>query len=165
MPKDDQKELFVVVDRNDNILNYKTRYECHHNKNLIHRAVGVIVFNKKGNILLQKRNVNKDLFPGFYTISTGGHVGKGESYEEAAKRELFEEIGIKTKLSYEKKFITETEAETEMNVVFSAYSDGPFNIDKDEIAEVAFFSHEEIKKMRKKLAPFAVKSLEKLKAL
>ena len=84
MPKDDQKELFVVVDKNDRILGHRTRYDCHHDKSLIHRGIEIVIFNSKGEILLQKRSKKKDLYPGLYTVSTGGHVTKGESYRQSA---------------------------------------------------------------------------------
>lgn len=100
--KDKQDELFVVVDKKDRIIGYRTRYECHHNKNLIHRAIGVVVFNKKGQILMQKRSRFKDLNPGLFTISASGHVTKGQTYYRAAQRELEEELGIKIPLTREK---------------------------------------------------------------
>ena len=100
MPKDDQKEMFVVVDKDDNILGYRTRYDCHHNNKLIHRAIAIVIFNSKGELLMQKRSKSKDTNPGFFSMSAAGHVGKGETYLEAARRELFEELGIKTKLFY-----------------------------------------------------------------
>src|SRR5258706_2215468 len=106
---DDQKELFIVVDEDDTILEYRTRFDCHHDASLIHRAVGIILFNDKGQILLQKRSMKKDLNPGMFTISASGHVTKGQTYEEAAKRELEEELGIQTPLTFVKKFLTRNE--------------------------------------------------------
>src|SRR3990167_6566288 len=119
MPKDDMNELFVVVDQDDNIIGYKTRHECHHNKNLIHRGIGVVIFDMKGNVLLQIRSKQKDLFPGCMSISTGGHVGKGESYLQAAERELHEELGIKAKLEEQTKFLITGKNETEMDTIFT----------------------------------------------
>lgn len=162
MPKDDKNEIFVVVDKDDNILGYKTRYECHHNKNLIHRGIGVVIFNNRGEVLLQKRSKYKDLFPGFYSISTGGHVGKGETYLQAAKRELKEEIGISTKLKFQAKFIINSERETEMDTVYSAIHNGPFKLDLDEVEKAEFYFTEEIKKIINKLTPFALKGLKEL---
>lgn len=53
-----------------------------------------IVFNEKGEILLLKRSEMDESNPGKFTIP-GGHVDFGEDCETAAKRELFEEAGIK----------------------------------------------------------------------
>lgn len=63
---DNQEEMFVVVDRDDTVVGYKTRYECHHDRSLIHRTVGALIFNDKGQILLQKRSMTKDMEPGLW---------------------------------------------------------------------------------------------------
>ena len=162
---DDQKELFVVVDKDDNIVDYRTRYDCHHDKSLIHRSIGVVLFNDKGEILLQKRSMLKDTHPGFYTLSVSGHVTKGQTYEEAALREMQEEIGIQTELTFAVKFLSELEIETEMDMIFTGKHNGPFRIAKDEVDEVQFFSKEEITKMQAKLTPAAKHALRELKIL
>lgn len=163
MPKDNQDELFVVVDKNDTLLEYKTRYECHHNKKLIHRAIGVILINSRGEILLQKRSMTKDTNPGRYTLSASGHVGKGESYDGAAKRELFEEIGVKKKIKFAKKFLMNMKTETEMESIYTAQYNGPFVLDRTETDGVEFFPSEKIKQILSKLTSFAVESLKRLK--
>ncbi len=165
MPLDDQKELFIVVDKDDKIIGYRTRYECHRNKNLIHRGIGVVIFNSKGKVLMQKRSRKKDLFPGYYSISTGGHVTKGESYRQAAQRELFEEIGVKTRLKLKTKFIIRGERETEIDTIYSAIHNGPFRLDKSEVERIEFYSPQQIKKMMQKLTPFAIKSLKALSTI
>ncbi len=159
---DKQDELFTVVDKNDKIIGYYSRYECHHNKKLIHRAIGIVIFNDQGQILLQKRSRNKDTNPGFYTLSTSGHVDKGETYMQAAKRELFEELGIHTPLTKKKKFIVETDIETEMDCLFSTKHNGPFYPNKEEVDEVKFVNIDKLKDMKSKLTPFAAASLQKL---
>ncbi len=89
--KDD--EIFDVVDEADNVLKQAARKEVHE-KNLIHRAVHIIVFNKNRDCLLQKRSVWKDRHPGVWDSSAAGHVDAGEDYDTAARRELHEELGI-----------------------------------------------------------------------
>lgn len=160
--KDNQDELFVVVNKKDRIICYRTRFDCHHNKQLIHRAIGVVIFNKQGQILLQKRSKNKDTNPGFYTLSTSGHVGKGETYEQSAQRELFEEIGIHSPLKRKGKFILESDVETEMDCLFSTIYNGPFYPNKEEVDELKFVSIDQLNKMKSKLTPFAAASLRKL---
>ena len=162
---DDQQELFIVVDKNDKIVDYKTRYECHHNKQLIHRAIGIVVLNNKGQVLLQKRSKNKDTYPGFYTISTSGHVDKGETYKQTAQRELFEELGIHSPLTRKARFLIEMEVETEMDCLFTTSHNGPFFHNKQEIDAVKFVTINELQKMQSKLTPFAIASLKKLSLL
>ncbi|OGK41700.1 hypothetical protein A2954_07530 [Candidatus Roizmanbacteria bacterium RIFCSPLOWO2_01_FULL_37_12] len=165
MPKDDQKEMFVVVDKDDNILGYRTRYDCHHNNKLIHRAIAIVIFNSKGELLMQKRSKSKDTNPGFFSMSAAGHVGKGETYLEAARRELFEELGIKTELRFKKKIILKSNQESEMDAIYEGNFEGPFNIDHDEVEKVDFLSPKKIKKIVDKLTPFALKGLKSLKII
>mgnify|MGYP001579177302 CR=1 FL=1 len=164
MPLDNKNEIFVVVDENDKIVGYRTRYECHR-KNLIHRAIGVVVFNEKGEILLQKRTMSKDTSPGMYTLSAAGHVSKGETYQEAAERELFEEIGIKTKIFFAEKFLLRMENQTEMEVTYKAQHNGPFKIDASEVEEVKFFEVEEIKNILNQISSYAIECLKRMKLI
>jgi mevalonate kinase len=136
---DDQEELFIVVDRADNILGYKTRYECHHNASLIHRTVGVFIWNDKGQLLLQKRSMTKDMEPGLWGISCAGHVTKGQTDEEAVRRELQEELGINMALTPIGKFIVEDKVETERAMLYKGLHNGPFTPHPEEVDEVAFF--------------------------
>ncbi len=143
---DDLHELFIVVDRNDNVLGYRMRTECHRDKALIHRAVGVVIFDKKGRILLQKRSLTKDLQPGYWGISAAGHVSKGETYEQAVRRELVEELGIDVPVKHLHTRYFEDEREAEMNALYKTIYEGPFQTSPDEIDHVAFFSKEELDK-------------------
>ncbi len=162
---DKQDELFIVVDKNDKIIGYYTRYKCHHDKQLIHRAIGVVIFNDKGEVLLQKRSKHKDLDPRLYTISASGHVGKGETYKQAAQRELQEELGIQPPLTKKRRYLAGTEYETEMDCLFISKHNGPFYPNKHEIDEVKFVTTNQLKQMKFQLTPFAIISLQKLSLL
>ncbi|MDO8269540.1 MAG: NUDIX domain-containing protein [Candidatus Levybacteria bacterium] len=159
---DNQDELFIVVDKNDKIIGYRTRKDCHTDKSLIHRSTSIVIFNKKGEILLQKRSLTKDLYPGLYTVSASGHVNKGESYTDTANREIYEEIGIKIPLKFEKKRFFEGPLETEFDAIFTANYDGPFHLNTEEVEEVEYFSREKIRNMIDRLTPFAQKTFEEL---
>lgn len=169
MTKDDQRELFIVVDKNDQILGHRTRFECHHDKSLIHRAGGVVIYNQKGEILLQKRSQYKDLNPGFFTISCSGHIGKGETYQKAVSRELKEELGVETKIKFIKKFLVYSPGETEMFSLFEARHSGPFKPNPDEVEKVDFFSKEKIRELFKRdelpLTTCAKESLRRIQVL
>ncbi len=143
---DDQNELFVVVDEKDCIIDYKTRYACHHNKTLIHRAANLIIFDDKGRTLLQQRSTTKDIRPGYWANAVGGHVTKGESYKQAIQRELREELGITVPVRFYKKFLYSYAHETEIETVFTAVSSGPFYPNVTEVQEVQFMSKEELQK-------------------
>src|SRR5512137_1106823 len=87
-------ELFDIVDDDDRVIGTARRGECHGNPALIHRAVHVLVVNANGDMLLQKRSASKDIQPGKWDTSVGGHLEPGESYHAAAVREMQEELGL-----------------------------------------------------------------------
>lgn len=87
-------EVFDVVDEHDRVTGQATRAEVHAGK-LLHRAVHLFVYNKRGDLLLQKRSLLKDACPGLWDSSVSGHLNAGEDYPLAAVRELDEEMGIR----------------------------------------------------------------------
>lgn len=86
-------EIFDVVDLADQVVGRQTR-RLVHARNLLHRAVHVIVLDPAGRVFLQKRSMAKDSWPGRWDSSCSGHLDAGEDYLPAAIRELREEIGV-----------------------------------------------------------------------
>src|SRR5262245_18676314 len=86
-------ERFPVVDESDRICGYASRAEVHGN-NLRHRAVHILIFNQVGDVYLQQRSRWKDRNPLKWDSSAAGHVTAGENYDETARRELKEELGV-----------------------------------------------------------------------
>jgi len=92
-PLSPEQERFPVVDEVDRILRYAYRPEVHAN-NFRHRAVHILIFNEAGQLYLQKRSRRKDRHPLLWDSSAAGHVGAGEGYDDTARRELQEELGL-----------------------------------------------------------------------
>ncbi len=86
-------EVFDVVNESDEVTGQEKRSVVHE-KNLLHRAVHIFVFNKKKELFVQKRSRLKDRHPGKWDSSAAGHLNSGESYGAAAVRELNEELSI-----------------------------------------------------------------------
>ena len=86
-------EYFDWVDRHDQVIGVTSREDAHR-LNLFHRAVHIYARGQSGGLILQKRSLNKDIEPGLWTVSCSGHVDRGESFEEAAVREIKEELGV-----------------------------------------------------------------------
>lgn len=82
-----------VVDENDRQIGIMSRAQVHR-LGLCHRAVHVCVMDGAGRLWLQRRSLAKDTFPGWWDLSATGHVDPGESYDQAARRELREELGL-----------------------------------------------------------------------
>lgn len=86
------KEKVYVVDENDNILEEKWRDELTDSD--CWRIIAVWVENSRGEILIQQRSKEKKLNPGLWTAGVIGTVTSAETYEEAAYKELGEELGV-----------------------------------------------------------------------
>ena len=95
-----------------------------------------MVVRTDGMILLQRRSMAKDLFPGWWDISVGGHVDAGESYDEAVVRELREELGIAAPAR--RVAIVEANAVTgwEFQHVYECPFEGPFHPNEAEVTAV-----------------------------
>ena len=140
-------EILEVVDEKGDVLKLAKRSEIHSNPSLIHRVVHVLVFDKKGRLLLQKRSRNKDVAPGKWDTSVGGHVNPGEDILEAAKREMREELGISDcRLDYLYAYLFSNHIESELVSTFSCIYKGKFFFNKDEIDEIEFWDLESIRK-------------------
>lgn len=143
MPKDNGAELFYLVDDQDKVLGSVKRAEAHASSSIKHRSVFILLFNKQGELLLQKRSQAKDSFPGYWTVSASGHVTYGQSYDEAAQREVKEEIGLDLAITdlkpLAKIYIT---IEHEFAFVYFAnyVADIQIDFDRDEIDEVKWVS-------------------------
>jgi 8-oxo-dGTP pyrophosphatase MutT (NUDIX family) len=87
-------ELVAIVDSVNRVTGLAPRREMRA-QSLAHRSTYILVFNSEGELYVQKRTMTKDVYPGFLDPAAGGVVLAGESYEEGAKRELAEEMGIR----------------------------------------------------------------------
>ena len=89
------EEIFDIVNPEGKVLGKAPRSAVHGNPQLLHPVVHIHVFNKNGQLFLQKRAKNKEVQPDKWDTSVGGHVNSGESIENAVIREAEEELGIK----------------------------------------------------------------------
>lgn len=138
------EEWFDVVDENDAVIGRALRSEVHAHR-LLHRAVHMLVFNRKGEIFLQKRSMQKDQCPGLWGTSSAGHVDSGEDYDHAAAREFGEELGVpapRLKRLFKIKACRETGYEHLW--VYSCRHDGPFVLNKEEIDRGEWLAPEEL---------------------
>lgn len=128
-----------MVDADDREIAVRTRAECHADRSLIHRSVFVCVEMAAG-IVFQRRGLGKDSNPGWWCLACAGHVAAGESYNDAAERELHEEAGITgAELEHAGTFLIELPDETEMTCVFRARYDGPLTVHPPEVIGLATF--------------------------
>ncbi len=138
------EEIFCVVDAQDRVVGSESRARVHVN-NLRHRAVHVLIFNRRGEVFLQKRSIWKDTQPGKWDSSAAGHVDAGESYEESARRELREEIGIECAMERIGKLPCSAATGWEFIEVFRGMHEGPFRFAAMELETGAFFPLNQIR--------------------
>jgi len=133
-----EDEIVLIVDKNNNETGSASRHEMRA-KGLPHRACYILVFNSLGELFVQKRTRNKDIYPGYYDIAAGGVVLAGETYDESAKRELVEELGVKdTELFPHFTFLYEDGSNRVWGRVYSCTYDGELTLQAEEI-ESGFF--------------------------
>ncbi len=89
-----EDELLDVVDRDDHVIRQKRRSELYAEDSSDFRAVNVFLVNEGGQIWFPRRTASKQLYPLCLDMSCAGHVKSGESYEDALKRELKEELNL-----------------------------------------------------------------------
>jgi isopentenyl-diphosphate delta-isomerase type 1 len=139
------EEIFDIVDKNDVVTGRAKRSEVHGNPDLIHRVIHILLFNSKGELFLQKRSMSKDIQPGKWDTSVGGHLDSGESYEEAALREMKEELGIEAdNLTFIHKYLHSNSIESEYVSTYISVYNRDITIEKSEIEEGSFFTLEKI---------------------
>ena len=141
-------ERFEIVDDADRVIGTAWRHECHGNPALAHRTAHVVVRSGDGRVLLQKRSAAKDIQPGRWDTAVGGHLHLGETYEQAASREMAEEIGLNGSLPLTHLFDSRIRnaVESENVRVFGLTHDGPFVPQADEIDELRFWSVGEVER-------------------
>lgn len=146
MPKDNEQELFYLVDEEDIVLGSISREKAHSSPEFIHRSVQILLFNDRNQVLLQKRSLQKKLYPHAWTVSASGHVTFGDTYEATAQRELQEEIGVSTTLELKTKHISKHTKESEMLSIFTGmYNDTPTNLDPTEVEKVEWIDISNLK--------------------
>src|SRR4051812_16391315 len=86
-------ELVDVVDEHGQVIDVVARRRMRA-ENLRHRAVFVAILSTDGRVLVHRRADHKDVWPGRWDLAIGGVVVAGEGWDDAARREVAEEIGV-----------------------------------------------------------------------
>lgn len=87
-------EMLPLVDEQGNVTGTAPRSVCHGGSKLLHPVVHLHIIDGHGHVLLQQRAADKDIQPGKWDTSVGGHVDPGETLREALLRESREELGL-----------------------------------------------------------------------
>lgn len=133
------EEKVILVDETDQPIGLMEKLEAHQ-KGLLHRAFSVFIVNSKGEILLQRRALEKYHSPGLWTNTCCSHQRQGESNLQAGERRLWEEMGMRVSLKSLFSFIYKAEmgnglTEHEYDYVLIGFSDENPEINPQEVSQ------------------------------
>jgi isopentenyl-diphosphate delta-isomerase len=131
------KEYVVLVDENDHEKGEMEKMEAHE-KGLLHRAFSIFIFNKQGQLILQRRALTKYHSPGEWANTCCSHPRKGESVLDAGHRRLQEEMGFDAPLEEVLTFVYKADVgkglvEHELDHVLIGTFDGEPSVNPDEV--------------------------------
>ncbi len=137
---DHQHPLVVVVDQDDKVIGSKDIAQAYNDNDIV-RIARCFLVSSKGEVLIQQRSANMHNWPNLWQDSSAGHVDAGEDYDQAADREMREELGITTPVDLQpvghyfvKEHLTNGTLRGAFHTVFTAKYDGSTNPDSDEVS-------------------------------
>jgi isopentenyl-diphosphate delta-isomerase len=145
-------EMLNLVDEDDVIVGYLDKESCHDGDGVLHRAFSVLLFDRGGRILLQRRSAAKRLWGHHWSNSCCSHPRRGEQTQKAAERRVFEELGVRSSLRFLYKFryhatFGDIGSEHELCHVFAGLLEGeptpnPLEISDYRMSEARSLDHE-----------------------
>lgn len=92
-------EPLVLVDREDRELGHVQKSAAHQGNGQLHRAFSIFLFDGPDRVYLHRRSTCKPLWPAFWTNSCCSHPRRGETYQQATQRRVYEELGVRPELT------------------------------------------------------------------
>ena len=140
---------YPIVNDLDQIIGHRKKDQSYKERSML-RSVQIFVYNSKGELYIQKRSKNKSRYPSYFCASVAGHVEPGENYEQAATREIKEELGLKKIENL--KFITKEKTPVGKNnyammTFFTTNTDQEIILREEEIDSGDFYTIENIKQL------------------
>jgi isopentenyl-diphosphate delta-isomerase len=144
-----RENAVVLVNEQDEEIGIMEKMEAHR-KALLHRAFSVFIFNAKGEMLLQRRALNKYHSGGLWTNACCSHPRPGETAPDDARRRLREELGFETGLTGIFNFVYKAAfdnglTEYEFDHVFIGNYNGLLHPNPDEVGDYCYKNMDEIK--------------------
>jgi len=144
-------EALILVDECDREVGHMSRALCHEGRGVLHRAFSLLIFNERGELLLQQRAATKHLWPLYWSNSCCSHPRLAEPMELAIHRRLHEELGIRCPLQFLFKFQYQAQygsagAEHELCSVFFGRHAGRLRVNRGEIAGLRWVSPEALQR-------------------
>jgi isopentenyldiphosphate isomerase len=131
------RELVDVVDDQGNTVGVVTRREMRARR-LPHRCTYVLVFNRRGDLLIHLRTATKDVYPSHWDVAVGGVLAAGEGFDDGARREVTEELGVAAEPEPLFPFRFADDATVVHGMVYRLTHDGPFRLQPEEVERGEF---------------------------
>ena len=141
-------EQVILVDEQDNVVGAMDKLEAHR-QGILHRAFSIVIFNSKGELLLQKRSMKKYHSGGLWTNSCCSHPKPDELISHAARSRLNYEMGIDLHPDFAYKFLYKSQLdnnfiEHELDHVFTGVFDGTPVINSEEVEDWKFVNIDDL---------------------
>lgn len=135
--KSNRPQFIPLVNDDDEIIGSGEKLDVHE-KGLLHRAFSILIYNKRGEMLIQQRALSKYHSPGLWTNTCCSHPHVGETMEQAISRRLVEEMGFVCELKYQFKFQYKASfsnglTEHELDHVYKGFYDSEVTINLEEV--------------------------------
>jgi isopentenyl-diphosphate delta-isomerase len=145
------RDSLILVDEADRRVGHLSKVLCHEGRGILHRAFSLLIFNERGELLLQQRSSSKRLWPLYWSNSCCSHPRRAETMEAAIHRRLSEELGLRCPLHFLFKFqyqaqFDATGAENELCSVFIGRSTDTVKADSAEILAWRWVSPEALQR-------------------
>jgi isopentenyl-diphosphate delta-isomerase len=137
-------ENVLLVDEQDHVIGTMEKIEAHR-RGILHRAFSILIFNSKGELLLQKRSKNKYHSGGLWSNACCSHPLPHETMPDATRKRLKHEMGIELQPEFAYKFVYKTMLdkdllEHEYDHVFTGVFDGSPSVNRDEVEDWKFIN-------------------------
>ena len=163
MSRDPGAELVDVVDDAGRTVAVVPRREMRARR-LPHRSTYVLVFNRRGELFVHLRTATKDVYPSHWDVAVGGVLAAGESFDEGARREAREELGVEVAPEPLFPLRWVDERTVVHGMVYRAEHDGPFRLQAEEIVRGEFAPLDDIAIRVARAEPFCPDGLAALAA-
>ena len=138
------EEIVDQVDQDDQIIGPIKKVEVNSSPELFHREVAILIYDQKKRILFQQRSAKKTVHPLFWSISVAGHVPRGMTPYQSAHKELLEELGFDTELTFINKKLVHLPNETYFAYCYHGlYNGQTIKTEPEEVEQVRFMSKKE----------------------
>jgi isopentenyl-diphosphate Delta-isomerase len=145
-----EQQFVILVDEHDTQIGIEEKIAAH-KKALLHRAFSILIYNSKGEMLLQQRALDKYHAGGLWSNTCCSHPKPAESLEDATQRRLQEELGFHCEITKQTHFIYNLPVgngltEHEYLHVYSGTYEGDLQLNPAEVADTRWITETDLQK-------------------